>query len=131
VRTAAATLAEAGMTLAMPVVVRKSAPLEFWRWEPGMAMQPGFWNIPIPATQRVVIPDAVLAPLVGFDAALFRLGYGGGYFDRTLAAARPRPLAIGLGYSATQLPTIYPQPYDIGMNLIVTDAGVLRGPDSR
>ena len=110
-----------GGQIALPVVVHKASPVEFWRWQPGMAMQVGIWNIPIPKDRDVVSPDVVIAPLVGFDRCGFRLGYGGGYFDRTLAAAVPRPYAIGLGYSDSSLPTIYPQPHDIPMNLIVTD----------
>lgn len=121
VRGIATTLAEAGMTIAMPVIEQKATPLHFWRWDPGMDMQPGFWNIPIPAEKRVVHPDVVLAPMIGFDGANYRLGYGGGYFDRTLAAASPRPLAIGVGYSDTRLETIYPQAHDIPMDRIVTD----------
>jgi 5,10-methenyltetrahydrofolate synthetase len=71
-----------------------------------------------------MVPGHVIAPLVGFDESGFRLGYGGGYFDRTLAAASPRPFAIGLGYADSALPTIYPQVHDIPMNLIVTEAEV-------
>jgi 5-formyltetrahydrofolate cyclo-ligase len=113
-----------GGQVALPVVVDKSAPVEFWRWHPGMPMQRGIWNIPIPREQDVVIPDVVIAPLVGFDTSRFRLGYGGGYFERTLTAAVPRPYAIGLGYADLALQTIYPQPHDIPMNLIVTDESV-------
>jgi 5,10-methenyltetrahydrofolate synthetase len=65
----------------------------------------------------------VLAPLVGFDSALFRLGYGGGYFDRTLAALSPKALAIGVGFEVQLLETIHPQPYDVPMDLIVTESG--------
>jgi 5-formyltetrahydrofolate cyclo-ligase len=120
VRGVAASLAEAGATIALPVVERKAAPLQFWQWEPGMAMQSGFWNIPIPAERRPVTPQVVLAPLVGFDRVGYRLGYGGGYFDRTLAAASPRPRVIGIGYADTRLETIYPQPHDIPMDAIIT-----------
>jgi len=119
----------AGGQIAIPVVVQKEAPLEFWRWHPGMPMQTGVWNIPIPKERDVLMPDVVIAPLVGFDAAGFRLGYGGGYFDRTLAAAAPRPFAIGLGYADSALPTVYPQPHDIAMNLIVTDEFTRRAGD--
>jgi len=108
------------------VVVERSAPVEFWRWQPGAAMTKGIWDIPIPKERAVVMPDAVLVPLVGFDPCGFRLGYGGGYFDRTLAAARPRPYTIGLGYEDSVLPTIFPQPHDIPMDLIVTDRGIHR-----
>jgi 5-formyltetrahydrofolate cyclo-ligase len=89
-------------------------------------MQTRIWNIPIPKERDVVIPDVVIALLVGFDKSAFRLGYGGGYFDRTLAAAAPRPYAIGLGYADSVLQTIHPQPHDIPMNLIVTDESVYR-----
>ena len=87
-------------------------------------MQRGIWNIPIPREREVLMPDAVIVPLVGFDERGFRLGYGGGYFDRTLAAAAPRPYAIGLGYADAAMQTIYPQAHDIPMNLIVTDEAV-------
>jgi 5,10-methenyltetrahydrofolate synthetase len=65
-----------------------------------------------------VAPDVVLAPVVGFDGAGYRLGYGGGFFDRTLAAARLR--AIGLGYPGAALDTIFPRWHDIPMERIVT-----------
>ena len=115
-----------GGEVALPVMVERSAPVEFWRWHPGMAMQTGIWNIPIPKERDVLALDAVLIPLVGFDARGYRLGYGGGYFDRTLAASMRRPLAIGLGYADGALLTIYPQSHDIPMNLIVTDQCVHR-----
>ena len=67
-----------------------------------------------------------MAPLVGFDRDCYRLGYGGGYFDRTLAALSPRPLAIGVGFELSQLETIHPQDFDIPMDLIVTEARVRR-----
>jgi 5,10-methenyltetrahydrofolate synthetase len=68
----------------------------------------------------------VLAPLVGFDRQCYRLGYGGGYFDRTLAASAPRPLAIGVGFEFSLIETIYPQVFDIPMDLIVTEAELRR-----
>jgi 5-formyltetrahydrofolate cyclo-ligase len=117
---------DSGGRVALPVVVQESAPVEFWSWHPGMSMQKGIWNIPIPKERNVLAPDAVIVPLVGFDESGFRLGYGGGYFDRTLAAAVPRPYAIGFGYEDSALQTIYPQAHDIPMNLIVTDQSVHR-----
>ena len=86
-------------------------------------MVQGFWKIPVPAEGPEVIPDVTLAPVVGWDAAGFRLGYRGGYFDRTLAARLPRPYAIGVGLQAAQVQTIFPQPHDIAMDEIVTEAG--------
>jgi 5-formyltetrahydrofolate cyclo-ligase len=112
---------EAGGTIGLPVVVEKSAPVEFWKWQPGMAMRRGIWNIPVPMTREVVIPDALIVPLVGFDPERYRLGYGGGYYDRTIASLGRRPFCAGIGFSAAELPTIYPQPHDIPMHLIVTE----------
>ena len=110
----------------MPVVIDKKGPLEYRAWRPGEKLVDGVWNIPIPERRRIVVPQAVLAPLVGFDRDCYRLGYGGGYFDRTLAALAPRPWAIGVGFELSQLETIYPQDFDIPMDLIVTEACVRR-----
>jgi 5-formyltetrahydrofolate cyclo-ligase len=110
----------AGGTVALPVVVRAAAPVEFWRWEPGVRMVRGLWNIPVPKERRPVTPDVLVIPLVGFDRARYRLGYGGGFYDRTLAAATPRPHTIGVGFADAELPTIYPQGHDIALDRIVT-----------
>ena len=94
-----------------------------------MPMARGIWNIPIPAERVVVEPTALLVPLVGFDREHYRLGYGGGYYDRTLGAKSPRPYAIGVGYESGRLATIHPQPHDIPMDAIVTEAGVEAAED--
>jgi 5-formyltetrahydrofolate cyclo-ligase len=112
-----------GGRAALPVVVGKGRPLEFWRWEPGMAMRPGVWDIPVPAAAEPLQPDCLLVPLVGFDDAGYRLGYGGGYYDRTLAAMPRRPLALGVGHAFQRLATIRPQPFDMPMDAIVTGDG--------
>ena len=117
---------EGGGTAALPVVVEKNAPVEFWQWTHGVSMQRGLWNIPVPAERRVLAPDVLLIPLVGYDAAGYRLGYGGGYYDRTLAAKLPRAFRIGVGYDDTELATIHPQPHDLPMDAIVTERRVLR-----
>jgi 5-formyltetrahydrofolate cyclo-ligase len=117
---------DAGGHVGLPVVVTRGAPVEFWKWRPGTKMRPGLWDIPIPEEREVLQPEALIVPLVGFDAAGYRLGYGGGYYDRTLAAAKTRPYCIGLGYAEAHLNTIYPQPHDIPMNIIVTDRLVTR-----
>ena len=111
---------EAGGRVALPVVVARGSAVEFWAWRPGIRMTRGLWNIPIPAERELVHPDALIVPLVGFDAAGYRLGYGGGYYDRTLAAATRRPFCIGFGYGTAQLPSIFPQAHDIPMDVIVT-----------
>ncbi|WP_353142954.1 5-formyltetrahydrofolate cyclo-ligase [Paracoccus sp. (in: a-proteobacteria)] len=116
-----ASLHERGAIPALPVVERRASPLVFRPWRPGAAMERGHWNIPVPATTETLVPDVVLAPLVGWDAAGYRLGYGGGYFDRTLAARQP--LAIGVGLQSARLATIYPQPHDIALAAIITECG--------
>jgi 5-formyltetrahydrofolate cyclo-ligase len=115
-----------GLAVALPAVVDRKGPLEYRAWRPGEALVDGVWNIPIPELRHVVVPQAVLAPLVGFDLECYRLGYGGGYFDRTLAAFSPRPLAIGVGYEISQIETILPQSFDIPMDVIVTEARIRR-----
>ncbi len=111
-----------GTRIALPVVVGRDRPLIFRAWQPGCAMQRGVWNIPQPADGENLIPDIVIAPLVGYDARSYRLGYGGGFFDRTLAAMQDRPTVIGVGHETAAIPTIFPQPHDIPMDVILTGA---------
>ncbi len=112
-----------GGSVGLPVVVQPFSALEFWSWDEAAPMSRGVWNIPIPARRALVHPDLLLVPLVGFDSENYRLGYGGGYYDRTLAAARPRPRCIGLGYASSRLDSIFPQQHDIPMDYILTDDG--------
>lgn len=114
-----------GATAALPVVVAPRSPLVFRTWARGEPLQPGVWNIPVPAGGTVVTPDIVIAPVVGYDQACYRLGHGGGFYDRTLAALPGRPRILGVGYERLALRTIYPQTYDVPMDAIVTEAGVL------
>ncbi len=121
-----AAIADRGARVALPVVVARARPLIFRAWTPGEAVTRGFWNIPVPLeTAEVVVPDVVIAPVIGFDAACYRLGYGGGFYDRTLGARMPRPRVVGVGYAFAAIPTIYPQWHDIPMDLVVTEAGTV------
>jgi 5,10-methenyltetrahydrofolate synthetase len=122
-------LHEAGHIAVLPVVVEKNAPLSFRRWYPGAAMEKGFWNIPVPADRETFTPQVLLAPVVGFDPECYRLGYGGGYFDRTLELLRSLQVqfhAIGVGFTATQLATIHPLPHDIALDAVVTESVTCR-----
>ena len=112
---------ERGGRIALPVVIRKGWPLEFRIWAPGDPLERGVWNILVPCRGPSVLPDVVLAPVVGFDDASYRLGYGGGFFDRTLAAMPRKPLIIGVAYAESRIATIHPQAHDIPMDVVVTD----------
>ncbi len=114
------TKVEQGTRIALPVVTGKAQPMIFREWKPDTEMEPGIWQIPIPVNTEEVTPDVVIAPLVGFDGDCYRLGYGGGYYDRTLVTLTPRPKVIGIGYPDSRLASIFPQPYDIPMDMIVT-----------
>lgn len=115
-----------GIRVALPVVEQRARPLAFRAWSPGCRMARGVWNIPVPVDGENLIPHVVIAPVVGFDHDCYRLGNGGGYFDRTLAWLSPRPLAIGVGHPGARIATIYPQPHDIPMDAIVTGGDAIR-----
>lgn len=121
-------LAARGAVTALPLVVERNAPLVFRTWRQGEELVKGFWNIPVPEGGRKVVPDICLAPVVGHDARGFRLGYGGGYFDRTLAGLSSSVVAVGVGYAEAAIRTIHPLAHDIPLDAIVTDDSVRRYP---
>jgi len=115
-----ALLAQAGIALALPVVMGKEQPLAFSAWQPGDEMVSDAFGVPTPANPRFVpLPPALLIPCVGFTAERFRLGYGGGFYDRTLAV-EPRPLTIGIAYACQQA-AFSPGPHDVALDEIVTE----------
>jgi len=114
----------AGVEVCLPVCVKLGEPLRFRRWTKGAKMARGFWDIPVPADPVEIAPRTLIAPIVGYDGLGYRLGYGGGFFDRTLAKRGDEAQAIGIGWSLFGLSTIHPQPHDIRMAAIVTEAGV-------
>ena len=120
-----------GAQVALPVVIGPGRPLEFRCWTEDATMEAGVWNILHPASGSPVSPSALVIPLVGFDEAGFRLGYGAGHYDTTLAAFARRPHAIGVGFESSCLPTIFPQPHDCPMDVIITEARVRAWPRAR
>ena len=126
VRHLAAALRRRGATTAMPVVMAPKTPLIFREWHPGVKLADGPLGIPYPVDSREVQPDQVLLPMLGWDGAGYRLGYGGGFFDRTLASLAKRPRVIGVAYEQAYLKTIRPQPHDIPVDFVVTERGVYR-----
>ncbi len=124
-------LRDRGALTALPVVVAPRTPLVFREWHPGIRLARGALGIPYPAESRELTPDTVLLPMNGWDAQGYRLGYGGGFFDRTLAALATRPLVVGISYEMGRMETIHPQSWDIAMDWVVTEAGVYRAVQPR
>jgi 5-formyltetrahydrofolate cyclo-ligase len=115
-----------GIEVALPVVVGPDRPLVFRRWPSEAALVRGAHGVAHPAAGEAVLPEALIVPLVGFDDAGYRLGYGAGYYDRTLAAYGRPPLTIGVGFELGRLATIHPQDHDRPLDRIVTETGVRR-----
>ena len=105
---------------ALPVIVGDA--LEFHQWGPDSLVQAGAFGIPVPAHGRVVQPECLLIPCVGFDNARHRLGYGGGYYDRTFATLVPWPLAVGIAFEPLRVESIDPRPQDMQLDVVLTDA---------
>jgi len=122
----AKTLREQGALTALPVVTAPKQPLAFREWHPGVQLANGPLDIPYPVGSREVVPDAVLLPMNGWDPQGYRLGYGGGFFDRTLASLPKKPVVIGVTYELARLDSIQPQSWDIPMDYVVTERGVYR-----
>lgn len=115
---------ERGAVAALPEVTGKGQPLRFSLWWPGAPMRRGVYDIPVPDGTSVVLPDIAIVPMNACDGRGYRLGYGGGYFDRTLAALEKRVVAIGVTYDACRVASIFPQAHDIAMDFVVTEAGI-------
>jgi 5-formyltetrahydrofolate cyclo-ligase len=113
-----------GARLALPSVVAKATPLEFLQWWPQVEMRAGVYDIPVPVGTSRLVPDALLIPVVGIGAQGDRLGYGGGFYDRTLAALARRPITIAIAYESARVPTTHPQDHDVLMDFVVTEKGI-------
>ena len=121
-----AKLGKAGHALALPVVVGKDQPLVFRDWTPGdVLVEGGFGTLAPHASAREVIPDVALVPMLAFDADGYRLGYGGGFYDRTLAQAplRWQTLAVGLAFAAQETEALPREAHDRKLQWIVTEQG--------
>jgi 5-formyltetrahydrofolate cyclo-ligase len=123
-RPLAESLLKAGWILSVPVINNETRKLDFARWQPDTVMTTGIWNIPVPASPEWLSPTRFLVPLVGFDKANYRLGYGGGYYDRTLANKGNEIETIGVGMEMGRFETIHPHALDIPMHRIITEAGM-------
>lgn len=116
-----------GISIAVPVVVAKAQPLEFHRWEPDAHMQEGAFGVLEPQESAKVIPDIVITPLLAFDAQGYRLGYGGGFYDRTIAKLKANGTRfLGFAYSEQELMLIPRDQYDQPLEAVITEKGVMQ-----
>lgn len=110
-----------GATGALPFIPGPGVALQFRRWAPGTRVVRGIWDIPTPERDERIVPNVLLVPVVGFDAAGHRLGNGGGFYDRTFAALAGPVVRLGVGFEALRLATIFPQAHDVPMDLVITE----------
>ena len=115
-----------GAVLALPEIEGKEKPLYFRRWWKEAPMKIGSYNIPVTDNTERVTVNAIIVPMLGFDTKGYRLGYGAGYYDRTISGMNPRPLLIGVAFEILRLEDIYPRPHDVAMDFIVTEAGIFQ-----
>ena len=114
----------AGFAALLPVVVAAGTALAFRAWTPETRLEEDRYGIPAPADGEFLVPQALLIPVNAFDAAGYRIGYGGGFFDRTLAALQPRPLSIGVGFELSRVDSILPLAHDVRLDALVSEAGL-------
>lgn len=112
----------------VPVIMGAGQALRFREWSPGCAMVDGPFGAQVPADGPWIEPEVLIVPLVAFDRRGYRLGYGGGFYDRTLEGLRARrpTLAVGFAFAAQELPDLPIEPTDQPLDAVVTEAGVLR-----
>lgn len=118
-------LMDANQTVVLPVVQGPEEPLDLRVWEQGASLyEAGFGTLAPSELAPRAEPDVIVMPLLGFDKHGTRLGYGGGYYDRTLAALSKKPRLIGLAFAAQELPEIPREPHDVPLDAVVTEAGI-------
>lgn len=122
-------LSKKGCTTCLPIVTGQGQPLVFRQWQPGDKTEPGAWNIPVPLQSATPIePDILLVPLLAFDSAGYRLGYGGGFYDRTIEKlGKKKPIiTIGVAYSAQQITNVPTDKHDQQLDWILTEKGPVK-----
>ncbi|AOX47923.1 5-formyltetrahydrofolate cyclo-ligase [Pandoraea norimbergensis] len=116
---------------ALPVVTAPATPLVFHRWTPDTPMIEGRYRIPVPQDTEVLVPDLLLVPCVGFTRDGLRLGYGGGFYDRTLHALSPRPQTLGIAYDALEIASLVAEAHDLALDAIVTETATYNATGAR
>ena len=110
--------------IGLPVMNRQTKQLRFHQWYPGCPMEEDAYDIPKPKGTDLLMPTLLLVPCVGFGPRGLRLGYGGGFYDRTLAGLEPRPLTVGVGYANGHVPWLEAEPHDVPLDAMLTDEGL-------
>ena len=113
--------------IGLPVINKVHKTLTFHAWYPGCPMEEDAYKIPKPKDTELLFPTLLLVPCVGFGPGGYRLGYGGGFYDRTLATLQPKPFTVGLGFSVGFVPEFVPQEHDIPLDAILTEQGLAWG----
>ena len=111
--------------IGLPVVDKVHKTLVFHAWYPGCPMEEDAYGIPKPKDTEVVVPTLLFVPCVGYGPGGYRLGYGGGFYDRTLATLQPKPVTVGLGYTQGWLPDLEPEAHDMALDALLNDNGVV------
>ncbi len=111
--------------IGLPVINKITKTLTFHRWYPGCPMEEDAYGIPKPKDTEIIEPTLLFVPCVGYGPGGYRLGYGGGFYDRTLSALNPKPYTVGLGYTQGFLPDLEPEPHDVPLDAILNDNGVV------
>jgi len=115
---------EYGRLIGLPVIDRETRQLRFHVWYPGCPMEEDAYKIPKPKGTDSFEPELLIVPCLGYGHQGVRLGYGGGFYDRTLAALQPRPYTLGLGYTHGYIPWLQAEPHDIPLDAMLTEDGV-------
>ena len=110
--------------IGLPVINKATRTLTFHRWYPGCPMEEDAYGIPKPKDTEIVEPTLLFVPCLGYGPGGYRLGYGGGFYDRTLNELKPRPFTVGLSYSIGFLPDLEPEPHDVPLDAVLNDHGV-------
>jgi len=111
--------------IGLPVVNKVDKTLTFYTWYPGCPMEEDAYGIPKPKDTEVIVPTLLFVPCVGYAAGGYRLGYGGGFYDRTLATLQPKPFTVGLGFTHGYLDDFEPEEFDLPLDAILNDNGVV------
>jgi 5-formyltetrahydrofolate cyclo-ligase len=111
--------------IGLPVVDKLHQTLKFHAWFPGCPMEEDAYGIPKPKDTEVIVPTLLFVPCVGYSVGGFRLGYGGGFYDRTLAQLEPKPFTVGLGFAQGYLPDLEPEAHDVPLDAILNELGVV------